>query len=362
MMQGKPVMVAMSGGVDSAVAAALLMEQGYDVVGVTMKLWGGDSDTGCCSVSDVLDARRAADIVGIDHHVFNFGDDFDEHVVAPYVEAHAQGYTPNPCIECNRSIKFDRLLERADALGFEHIATGHHARIAVDGDMRYIERGADGGKDQSYVLHTLGQAELARTLFPIGHMSKDEVRAKAADIGMRVANKPDSQDVCFITRAEGRSNFLRSRMDFTPGDVVNASGESVGAVEAVQLVTIGQRKGLGTAGGGRTPRYVIDVDVPQAKVIIGEAHDLLVEETAIGDFAWTGGVEPTEVMVQTSAHGNPGAASVTVLPDADQPTGPGGSLRRILLSWTEARSRVAPGQSVVLYSGNRVIGGGLASR
>lgn len=344
------IMVAMSGGVDSAVAAALLQEQGYDVVGVTMKLWGGDSDTGCCSVSDVLDARRAADIVGVDHHVFNFGDDFDEHVVAPYVESHAQGLTPNPCIECNRSIKFDRLLARADALGFDTIATGHHARIVEDGGHRYIERGADGGKDQSYVLHMLGQPELARTLFPIGHMTKDAVRAKAADIGMRVANKPDSQDVCFITRAEGRANFLRDRMEFTPGRVVDQAGAEVGAVEAVQLVTIGQRKGLGGSGGSGTPRYVTKVDVPNATVHVGAPADLVVAETVLRDFAWSGEVFPGPFHVQTSAHGN--AAEATVDVDADQHTA--------VVSWTEPRPKVAPGQSVVLYQGPRVVAGALA--
>lgn len=344
------IMVAMSGGVDSAVAAALLQEQGYEVVGVTMKLWGGDSDTGCCSVSDVLDARRAADIVGVDHHVFNFGDDFDEHVVSPYIEAHAQGLTPNPCIECNRSIKFDRLLARADALGFDTIATGHHARIVEAGDYRYIERGADGGKDQSYVLHMLGQPELARTLFPIGHMTKDAVRAKAAEIGMRVANKPDSQDVCFITRAEGRANFLRSRMDFTPGRVVDQAGAEVGQVEAVQLVTIGQRKGLGGAGGSGAPRYVTNVDVANATVHVGGPQDLFVEATPLIDFAWSGEVFDGPFQIQTSAHGNPAAATVTVDASAQAAT----------IEWDEPRQKVAPGQSVVLYQGDRVVAGAIA--
>ena len=172
------VMCAMSGGVDSSVAALLLREAGHDVVGVTMKLWGGDSDTGCCSVSDVDDARRVAQQLGIDHLVFNFGDEFDRNVVDPYVRAHAAGVTPNPCIECNRAVKFARLAERADLLGFDAVATGHHAVIGTDrAGRRTLERGADGDKDQSYVVHMLDQAGLARTLFPVGGMDKPAVRA-----------------------------------------------------------------------------------------------------------------------------------------------------------------------------------------
>src|SRR3954470_4687868 len=162
----------MSGGGDSSVAAALLVEQGHEVVGVTMRLWGGESDTGCCSVSDVDDARRVAQQLGIDHLVFNFSDDFDQHVVIPYVQAHTAGITPNPCIECNRHVKFARLSERATLLGFDAVATGHHARVTRTGDTLRLERGLDRAKDQSYVVHMIDQAELARTLFPVGDMTK----------------------------------------------------------------------------------------------------------------------------------------------------------------------------------------------
>jgi tRNA-specific 2-thiouridylase len=190
------LLVAMSGGVDSSVAAALLSEAGHDVTGVTLKLWGGDSDSGCCSVSDVEDARRVAAQLGIPHYVFNFADDFDRAVVDPYVRAHAEGLTPNPCVECNRSIKFGRLLERADALGFAHVATGHHARVTRgDRGTFQLRRGADGAKDQSYVLYMLGQRELARTLFPVGDLTKADVRAHAARLGLRTAAKPESMDV-----------------------------------------------------------------------------------------------------------------------------------------------------------------------
>jgi len=199
------VLCAMSGGVDSSVAAAELVAAGHEVVGVTMRLWGGDSDTGCCSIADVDDARRVTQQLGIDHLVFNFTDEFDRHVVDPYVAAHAAGTTPNPCIECNRHLKFARLTDRADLLGFDAVATGHHARILdVGGGSLRIARGADAAKDQSYVVHMLPQRELARTSFPVGHLTKADVRARASELGLRTAEKPDSQDVCFITHAAGR--------------------------------------------------------------------------------------------------------------------------------------------------------------
>src|SRR3954463_13597881 len=199
------VLVAMSGGVDSSVAALVLRDAGHDVVGATMKLWGGSSDSGCCSVADVEDARRVAQQLGIDHHVFNFTEDFDRHVVEPYVAAHASGRTPNPCIECNRHLKFDRFLRRATQLGFDAVATGHHAQIvSVDGRWR-LRRGADEAKDQSYVLHMLDQSTLARTLWRVGTMTKAEVRARAVELGLRTAAKPDSQDVCFVSSTAGRA-------------------------------------------------------------------------------------------------------------------------------------------------------------
>jgi len=334
----------MSGGVDSAVTAALLQDAGHEVIGVTMKLWGGPSDTGCCAVSDVLDARRAADKLGIDYHVFNFGDDFERFVVEPYVEAHAAGLTPNPCIECNRSIKFDRFLERAEVLGFDAVATGHHARLVEHADgYRYIARGADPKKDQSYVLHTLGQSELARLMFPIGDLTKDAVRAIATDRGLRVASKPDSQDVCFITRDGGRNDFLGERMTFTPGTIQTADGEGVGSVDAVELITIGQRKGLGIGGGGE-PKYVVDVDVSEATVTIGSKADLLTAHLDVDAIAWTGPVLSGEFDVQTSAHGKPASAH----------------LSGNRLTWTSPHRRIAAGQSIVLYRGDRVVGGGLA--
>lgn len=338
------VLVAMSGGVDSSVAAALLLEAGHEVVGVTLRLWGGESDAGCCSVADVEDARQVARRLGIEHHVFNFGDDFDRHVVDPYVAAHAAGQTPNPCIECNRHIKFDRLLRRAEALGFDAVATGHHARIVERSDgTRRVARGADAAKDQSYVLHVLDQSQLARTRFPVGHLTKQEVRARADALGLVTATKPDSQDVCFITSTGGRRRFLAERITTTPGTVRDLDGTVLGQVDAVELVTIGQRHGLGLPGG-TDPRYALAVDVHAATVVVGRRADLLVAETPLADLRWVAGPVAGPLEVQVSAHGQPRAGVV----EGD------------VVRWVEPHRRVAPGQSVVLYEGDEVAGAGIA--
>jgi tRNA-specific 2-thiouridylase len=352
-MSSPSILVAMSGGVDSSVAAALLADQGWDVVGVTMKLWGGESDTGCCSVSDVDDARRVAQQLGIDHHVFSFGDDFATHVVEPYVAAHAAGRTPNPCIECNRHLKFDRLLGRAALLGIDAVATGHHARVvagAGPGEPWRLARGADRAKDQSYVVHMLDQASLGRVRFPVGHTTKDAVRAMAASLGLRTATKPDSQDVCFITSSAGRKGFLERRLELRPAVVVDTAGREVGRVEGVELVTIGQRRGV-TGGGTAERTYVVDVDVPNAVVTVGPLAELLVPAVALASLTWVDepipATGPQDVLVQVSAHGQARPAIV----DASG-----------VVRWAEPQRRVAPGQAVVLYdpTDTYVLGGGVA--
>ena len=347
----KRVLVAMSGGVDSSVAAAELVEAGHQVVGVTMRLWGGDSDTGCCSVSDVDDARRVAQQLGIDHLVFNFSDDFDRHVVQPYVHAHAAGVTPNPCIECNRHLKFDRLLDRADLLGFDAVATGHHARIvAAPSGSLHVARGADAAKDQSYVVHMLGQAALARTLFPVGQLTKEQVRARAGALGLRTATKPDSQDVCFITK-RGRAEFLGARIPLHAARVVDEGGQTVGDVPAVELVTVGQRRGVGP-GGNDDRRYVTAVDVASATVTVGPAEHLLDDRTVVEGFAGVAGpVTDGPVRVQTSAHGATCLARVVPMGDGV-----------VELEWAEPHRRVAPGQTAVVYDADDrlVLAGGLA--
>ena len=286
------VLVAMSGGVDSSVAAALLVEEGHDVTGVTLRLWGGAAvDSGCCSEAEIDDARRVAHQLGIDHVAWTFTDEFEDRVVAPYVAAHAAGRTPNPCIECNRHLKFGRLLRRAEALGFDAVATGHHARIEpADGGFA-LRRGADPRKDQSYVLYVLGQAELARCLFPVGRLTKAEVRAHAAALGLVTAAKPDSQDVCFITTAGGREAFLAPRLALHPGVVVGTDGSPVGRVDAVELVTVGQRRGLGTGGGAR--RYALSVDPATATIVAGTVADLHADRVELTDLTWVPGHVPS---------------------------------------------------------------------
>ena len=344
------VLVAMSGGVDSSVAARLLCDEGHDVTGVTMRLWGGESDTGCCSVSDVDDARRVAQQIGIDHLVFNFSDTFDEAVVAPYVAAHVGGTTPNPCIECNRHLKFDLLVERARRLGFDAVATGHHARIdTVQGRPR-VCRGADENKDQSYVVHMLAGRDLDYVMFPVGGMRKADVRAVAARAGLRTAAKPDSQDVCFIGSEVGRAGFLATRMDFHPAEVVDESGSVVGEVPAVELVTLGQRRGLGLGGGDK--RYVVAVDLPTRRVTVGGEDRLRAASVRIGDLSWPHPDDAStigRVLVQGSAHGARAAARVNVHGDEAE------------IEWEMPQRRISPGQSVVFYdeTDTFVVGGGI---
>ena len=311
------VLMALSGGVDSSVAAAELLGDGHEVVGITMRLWGGSSDTGCCSVADVDDARRVAQQLGIDHLVFNFTDDFDEHVVGPYVSAHQQGLTPNPCIECNRHLKFHRLSDRADLLGFDAVATGHHARIVQHGGVRFVARGADMAKDQSYVVHMLPQRELARTLFPIGHLAKAEVRRRATELGALVQ--------------------------------LPLHRRPLGAIDALEMVTLGQRRGIGLPGGG-PKRYVVDIDHASATVMVGEEALLLCDSLVVHQLSWAHQPVAGEVLVQSSAHGATAPATASCVGDTVQ------------LRWQQPQRRVSPGQSVVLYdpTDTYVLGGGIA--
>lgn len=353
------VLVAMSGGVDSSVAAALMLRDGHEVVGATMKLWGGPSDSGCCSVADVEDARRVAQQLGIAHHVFNFTPEFERDVVDPYVAGHALGRTPNPCISCNAHLKFDRFLDRALVLGFDAICTGHHARVARSPSGGWqLRRGRDAAKDQSYVLYMLGQAELARLLLPVGEITKEKVRQLADELGLRTATKPDSQDVCFISKDGGRSGFLSGRMPMGEGRLVNRAGEDMGRVEALEMLTVGQRRGLGLQARTRPERrYVLDVDLEARTATVGDLADLMVERTEVVNMSWSAGAPPppgTAVEAQLSAHGRPLAAT----------------LERGVVHFAEPTRRVAPGQAVVLYDpaiadgdvggGDVVLGGGTA--
>jgi len=349
---GVRVLVGLSGGVDSSVAAALLLEEGHDVVAATMKLWGGAGDSGCCSVGDVDDARRVAARLGIDHHVFNFAEEFEQRVVAPYAEAHALGRTPNPCIECNRHLKFRRFLDRAVRLGFEAVATGHHARIANDGPdgLPRLLRGHDAAKDQSYVLSMLTIRELSRVLLPVGELTKREVRARAAALGLPTAAKPDSQEVCFVAAGPGqgpRERFLGERIQLHPGRLVDrATGSVVGTVAAVELVTVGQRRRLGFSSLGR--RYALEVDAASATVTVGSEDDLLIDEVELTERTWVASPLPVGavVLAQASAHGRPRPVRLT-----------DSGVRYI----DGPDRRVAPGQTIALYTGDQVVGSGIAA-
>jgi tRNA-specific 2-thiouridylase len=337
------VMAMMSGGVDSSVAAALARDAGHDVTGVTLKLWGGESDSGCCSVADVEDARRVAAQLGLPHYVFNFTDAFDENVVEPYAAAYEAGRTPNPCVECNRTMKFGRVLERAGQLGFDAVMTGHYARVIDTAHGKSVARGRDAAKDQSYVLYMLGAAELARTLLPIGELTKAEVRAHASALGLRTATKAESMDVCFITKG-GRASFLGARIARKPGAIVDTAGVQVGAHDGIDAFTVGQRRGLAVAAGTR--RYVVDIEPRSATVTIGEHADLLRDGVDIDDAVWAAGAPPTgPVSAQWRAHGAAVPARLVG--------------RRV--AFAEPQPRVAPGQVVALYAGDVVLGGGIAA-
>jgi tRNA-specific 2-thiouridylase len=330
----------MSGGVDSSTAAGLLLEQGHEVVGATLKLWGGVSDSGCCSVGDVEDARRVAQTLGIDHHVFNYTDEFERHVVGPFVEGHLAGQSPNPCIECNRHIKFDLLFERAVRLGFDAVATGHHAQVVERDGEHLLVRGADDQKDQSYVLGYLREDQLAMLLLPIGHLAKSEVRAHAERLGLRTWDKPDSQDVCFIEASKGREVFLRQRATLTTASIVDVvTGEQLGESAAAELMTVGQRRGV-LPGRDGEKRYVSRVDLVNHRVEVGRLDEILITSLRLDErslsFSHGELSDGAPVLAQCSAHGR-------ALP---------ATLRHDDHWWLEFETPsrpVAAGQSVVLY-------------
>ncbi|NUS42078.1 MAG: tRNA 2-thiouridine(34) synthase MnmA [Mycobacteriaceae bacterium] len=345
------VLAAMSGGVDSAVAAARAVEAGHDVVGVHLALSTAPGtlrtgSRGCCSKEDAGDARRAADVLGIPFYVWDFAQRFQEDVIDDFIESYAAGETPNPCLRCNEKIKFSALAQRAVALGFDAVATGHYARLAGG----VLRRAVDADKDQSYVLGVLTAEQLARAMFPVGDTPKAQIRAEAAERGLAVANKPDSHDICFIPSGDTRA-FLGAKIGVRPGAVVDAeSGAVLARHDGVHGFTIGQRKGLGIAGPGPDgkPRYVTDIDAESGVVQVGSAERLQVGAITAERAIWTSGRAPSgpvECVVQVRAHGSTAPAV------AESTAGEGISIRL-----REPLTGVARGQAAVLYRPDPVLG------
>lgn len=344
-------LVAMSGGVDSSVAAALMLDQGYDVIGVTLKQWEGPDGSmpvaGCCTLSDAEDARRVAAQLDVPYYVLDYVEEFTAAVVEPFAQGYLDGLTPNPCIECNRNVRFDALLDRTTELGCDVLVTGHHARIAEDGGVFRLQRAVDGTKDQSYVLHMLDQRALSKVKLPIGEMTKSQVREYASDMGLRTAAKPDSQDICFVTSGDYR-DFLRNTHPevAAPGHVLSTEGDVVGTHPGTAGFTIGQRKGLGVAVG--EPRYVTDINPRERTITIGTYEDLLVRECHVVDMRFVH-MPPSvgdEVSVKVRYRSEP--VDATIEEAGDQ--------WRFVFKVPQARP--APGQTLVMYDGEFVLGGG----
>ncbi|MCL1871593.1 MAG: tRNA 2-thiouridine(34) synthase MnmA [Promicromonosporaceae bacterium] len=355
------VLAAMSGGVDSAVAAALAVEAGHDVVGVHMALSRNrdqfrTGSRGCCSIEDAGDARRAADVLGIPYYVWDLSERFEDTVVADFLSEYEAGRTPNPCVRCNEHIKFEALLDKATALGFDAVATGHYARIVDGPGGRELHRSPNTDKDQSYVLAVMGPERLARAIFPLGSFaSKAEVRAEAAARGLAVSAKPDSYDICFVADGDTRG-FLRERLGSRPGEVVDVDGTVVGEHDGAYAYTVGQRKGLGLgrpAADGR-PRYVLDVQTATNTVVVGPAELLTVDRIEGDKATWlVDDAETTldDVEIQVRAHGAPVPARAHVR----------GTTVEVELTGTPLRG-VAAGQSLVVYRGTRVLGQATVTR
>jgi tRNA-specific 2-thiouridylase len=348
------VLVAMSGGVDSSVAACLLAEAGHEVLGSHMKLvHTAGVEHGCCGPQAEADARAVAEHAGFDFEVADLSDVFEERVIADYVGEHERGRTPNPCVRCNERIKFGAFLDRARALGFDLVATGHYARRArgPEGLWRLL-RGVDRGKDQSYMLHTLGQEELAMSVFPIGEQTKDETRAHARRLGLPVAGKPDSQELCFVPRADGGA-FLEERAPHLvhEGEVVDPDGRVLGAHAGAHRFTIGQRRGLGVSTGERS--YVVDVDHAANRVVVGPG-ELLARRGLIAErVTWVARAPngPVEAEVKVRSQGE--AVAAVVEPLAGDAAG---------VTFRAPQRAIAPGQSAVFYAGDEVLGGGAIAR
>ena len=363
--ESRRVVVGMSGGVDSSVAAYLLKEQGWEVIGVTMKLWPQDcmsrAEDKCCGPQAIADARGVAHALGVPHYVIDEAVPFERLVIDYFADEYKAGRTPNPCVMCNEKLKFGNLWDKATALGAAYIATGHYASVEHPEDKDdkqrapILRKGLDPKKDQSYFLFSLRREQLARALFPLGSLTKEEIRSIARKLGLKVADKEDSQEICFVPGKDYKA-FLKDRFTdrgetFQPGGFYDMQGNHIGPHDGIELFTIGQRKGL--PGGAGTPRYVIDIDASSGRVVLGGEEDLLCEEFLVNRTNWHGEAPSTPRRLSVKVrHGHSGDLAEVTAGDHDT----------AVIRPLQPLRAVTPGQAAVFYDGDRVIGGGWIAR
>jgi len=351
----KKALIAMSGGVDSSVAARLMSERGFSCIGCTMKLFNNE-DAGvkpskaCCSLEDTEDARSVAYSIGMPYYVFNFTDSFKKEVIARFIRAYEEGRTPNPCIDCNRYEKFGRLYERAQILGCDYIVTGHYARIESTDGQYFLKKGLDPAKDQSYVLYFLTQEMLSRTFFPLGGMHKTEVRALAEQYGFVNADKPDSQDICFVPDGDYASVIeTNTGKTYPPGDFTDEAGNVMGRHKGIIHYTVGQRRGLGISS--TEPWYVKRLDVPDNRVILSRNQDLFSKEVKVSDFNWISGHAPEgPVRCTAKIRYRHKEQPASAFPEGED---------KVTILFDEPVRAVTAGQAAVIYDGDTVLGGGV---